>query len=160
MSIDLARLAGLDVPDSRVTTSLGRDVLLTRRFDRPGGSLRVMVVSGLTMLGLDETESRYGAYPQLLHVLSQFGKCPGEAGAALFQRIAFNIAISNTDALRNHAAFWDGQHLDLTPAYDLSPMNRSGETATQAIAYGRDGQRDSNFGALLQVCHETAWPSP
>ena len=90
-----------------------------------------------------------------LPVLSQVGRCSGEAGAALFQRIAFNIAFCNThDHLRNHAAFWDGQHLDLTPAYDLSPMDRSGETATQAIAYGRDGKRDSNFGALFQVCHE------
>lgn len=154
-SIELARLAGLDVPDSRVVNSLGRDVLLTRRFDRPAGGRRLMVVSGLTMLGLDETTARYGSYPELLDVLREQGKHPGEAGTILFRRIAFNIAISNTDDhLRNHAALWDGQYLELTPAYDLSPMNRSGETATQAIAYGRDGQRESNFGGLLQHCHE------
>ncbi|WP_353650107.1 HipA domain-containing protein [Nakamurella sp. A5-74] len=35
----------------------------------------------------------------------------------MFARTAFNIAMSNTDDhLRNHAAFWDGQRLHLTPA--------------------------------------------
>ena len=39
-----------------------------------------------------------------------------DAGEELFRRVAFNIAISNTDDhLRNHAAFWDGRALALTP---------------------------------------------
>lgn len=154
-SIELARAAGLDVPDSQVVTSLGRKVLLTRRFDRPGHGQRIMVVSALTMLGLDETGARYGSYPELLQVLRRYGKNPGTAGPELFARIAFNIAISNTDDhLRNHAAFWDGSHLALTPAYDLSPMSRTDETASQAIAYGPNGERESNFASLLSVCAE------
>jgi serine/threonine-protein kinase HipA len=41
----------------------------------------------------------------------------------VFERIVFNIVIGNTDDhARNHAAFWDGTHLDLTPAYDLCPQ--------------------------------------
>jgi serine/threonine-protein kinase HipA len=48
----------------------------------------------------------------------------------LFSRIAFNILCSNTDDHpRNHAAFWDGQALSLTPAYDLCPQLRSGGEA-------------------------------
>jgi serine/threonine-protein kinase HipA len=153
-SIHLARAAGIVVPDSKVIVSLGREVLLTRRFDRPGGATRMMIVSALTMLGLDEIGSRYGTYPELLDVLRKYGAQPGNMGPDLFRRIAFNIAITNIDDhLRNHAAFWDGAHLDLTPAYDLSPMSRSGETATQAIAYGRAGERDSNFKSLLDVSH-------
>ncbi|MDN4639395.1 type II toxin-antitoxin system HipA family toxin [Agreia sp. PsM10] len=160
-SIELARRAGIDVPDSKVMRSLDRDVLLTRRFDRPGGGRRRMVISALTMLGLDETEARYGSYTALVEVFRQFGNQPSAAARDLFQRIAFNIAISNTDDhLRNHAAFWDGRHIDLTPAYDLSPMNRSGETATQAIAYGSSGERGSNFASLLGVCHEYGLAAP
>ena len=160
-SIHLARAVGIDVPESRVTSSLGREVLLTRRFDRPRGTTRRMVVSALTMLGLDEIGARYGSYPELLDILRRHGRRPGEAGAELFQRIAFNMAISNIDDhLRNHAAFWDGKELDLTPAYDLSPMSRSGETASQAIAYGRQGQRDSNFRSLLDVSHEYGLSAP
>lgn len=151
-SIELARAAGINVPESRVVTSLGRDVLLTKRFDRPGGGQRKMVVSGLTMLGLDETEARYGSYLQLVQVLRKHGSAPATVGRDIFSRIAFNIAISNTDDhLRNHAALWDGKHLALTPAYDLSPMSRSGETASQAITYGKGLERESNVASLLAV---------
>jgi serine/threonine-protein kinase HipA len=54
------------------------------------------------------------------------------------------------DHARNHAAFWDGRQLSLTPAFDLSPGPRSGETATQAMAFDVNGRiRPSNFAALV-----------
>ncbi|WP_337005772.1 MULTISPECIES: HipA domain-containing protein [unclassified Microbacterium] len=74
------------------------------------------------------------------------------AGPELFRRIAMNIAISNNDdRARNHAAFWDGRHLELTPAYDLAPGQRSGDSFAQAMAYGRGdpGAKVSNFAALV-----------
>ena len=59
------------------------------------------------------------------------------------------IALGDTDDhARNIAAFWNGQELELTPAYDIAPGLRSGETASQAMAYGREGQRESNFAGL------------
>lgn len=150
--LELARRAGMNVPDSKITSSLGKDVLLVRRFDRgPDGSRR-HVVSGLTMAMTDEMVARYVSYPQILDVLRRHGKDPRYPGPELFRRIAFNIAISNNDDhARNHAAFWDGMHLELTPAYDLSPGQRSGDTFTQAMAYGRGdrGAKVSNFAALL-----------
>jgi serine/threonine-protein kinase HipA len=147
-SLQLARLVGIRVPDSRVVSSLGRDVLLVKRFDRAGDATRIMVVSALTLSGLGEMTSRYGSYLSLLASLREHGD---DAGDELFRRVALNIAISNTDDhLRNHAAFWDGARLRLTPAYDLSPMNRTGETATQALPYGPDGERASNLAELAQ----------
>jgi serine/threonine-protein kinase HipA len=87
-----------------------------------------------------------------LDVLRRDGADPN-VGRRLFERIVFNVAIGNNDDhARNHAAFWDGQTLDLTPAYDLSPQPRSGETSAQAMAFGRDGQRDSSFAACLDSC--------
>ena len=113
-----------------------------------------MVVSALTMLGLPETFLPLGSYPDLLDVLRKEGRSAPNLGEALFKRVAFNMMISNTDDhLRNHAAFWDGQHVELTPAYDLSPSPRTGETASQALAYGRHGERDSNLASLIGVCH-------
>lgn len=148
VSLELARLVGVRVPESRVVSSLGRDVLLVKRFDRPGDGTRRMVVSALTLTGLGEMTARYGSYPEILASLREHGD---DAGDELFRRVALNIAISNTDDhLRNHAAFWDGERLRLTPAYDLSPMNRSGETAAQALAYGPHGERESNLAQLAQ----------
>jgi serine/threonine-protein kinase HipA len=72
----------------------------------------------------------------------------------LFARMVFNICIGNTDDhLRNHAAFWDGTRLSLTPAYDLCPQLRGGEIASQAINITRmPGERSSQ----LRLCRKAA----
>lgn len=154
VGIELARKCGLDVPKASVTQSMGRDVLLIERFDRVPGGGRRHVVSGLTMLGLDALlGARYGSYPELLDVLRELGGAPETVGQQLFERVVFNIAIGNNDDhARNHAAFWDGQSLDLTPAFDLTPQVRSTDTSAQAMAIGRDGQRASRFA----VCEASA----
>lgn len=148
----LARHAGIDTPNTKVVRSLGKNVVLVARFDRGPDGTRIQALSALTLLGMSEIEARYGSYPDLLDVLRSHD-ADSKVGEELFRRVAFNIAISNTDDhLRNHAALWDGQSLRLTPAYDLSPMMRSGDTASQAIAYGRDGERESSFAGLIDTC--------
>ena len=103
------------------------------------------------MLELDEMEARYATYPDLLDVLRRDG-VDADIGRRLFERIVFNVAIGNNDDhARNHAAFWDGHNLELTPAYDLCPQVRSGETSAQAMAFDRDGTRDSTFAACLDA---------
>lgn len=152
-AMHLARLSGIDTPEVKVVQSLDREVLLVQRFDRPGDGTRVHAVSGLTMIGLDESFAHYGTYPEMFDVLRSFGKDP-DVGTALFDRIAFNIAIGNTDDhARNHAAFWDGEHLALTPAYDLCPQARTGEVAAQAMAFDRDGTRSSDFASCMKAAH-------
>ncbi|SKT68762.1 Uncharacterised protein [Mycobacteroides abscessus subsp. abscessus] len=39
--------------------------------------------------------------------------------------------------------------MTLTPAYDLCPQIRSGETSSQALAFDREGTRDSSFAAVV-----------
>lgn len=152
-SLILARHAGIEVPESRVMTSLGRDVLLVRRFDRTPQGHRRHVVSGLTMSGEGELGARYVTYPAILDVLRQHAANPHGIGRDLFRRIAFNIACGNSDDhARNHAAFWDGSGLTLTPAYDLAPGGRTGGTSQQAMAFDHAGtMRDSNFAALISA---------
>lgn len=151
--LELTRRAGINVPESKVVSSLGKEVLLVRRFDRDGIGGRRHVVSGLTMAQTDEMYARYVSYPQILDVLRMYAKDATQPGPELFRRIAMNIAISNNDDhARNHAAFWDGRHLELTPAYDLAPGQRSGDTFEQAMAFGRGdrGAKVSNFAALMR----------
>jgi len=149
LALELARRAGIDTTASFLTKSLGRDVLVIERFDRPASGGRRIMVSALTMLGLDEMEGRYATYPDLLDVLRRTGT-DAAIGRRLFERIVFNVAVGNNDDhARNHAAFWDGKALDLTPAYDLCPQIRSGETSSQALAFDRKGTRDSSFAALV-----------
>jgi serine/threonine-protein kinase HipA len=159
-AMDLAGRVGLNVAKTQLAQSLGHDVLLINRFDRPGaqGSIpgipgeRRLVVSALTLLGLDEMRGRYATYPDLADIIRSRFTDPDKTLHELFSRIVFSICVGNTDDhARNHAAFWDGERLTLTPAYDLCPQLRSGETANQAMAIGRQGQRASRLSVALDA---------
>jgi len=162
VAIELARHCGIDVPNASVIQSMGRDVLLIERFDRPPGGQRRQVVSGLTMLGFDALlGARYGSYPEMLDVLRELGRAPQGIGRRLFERVVFNVAIGNNDDhARNHAAFWDGQSLDLTPAFDLTPQVRSTDTSAQAMAIGRDGSRASQFSVCVAAAADYGLSRP
>lgn len=149
-AMELARRVGIDAPHTRVTRSLDRDVLLVERFDRPAEGGRRMMVSALTLLGFgDFLGARYSSYVEILDVLRRRGR-DGDVGRKLFERIVFNIAVGNTDDhARNHAAFWDGSELELTPAYDICPQLRSGTEARQAMDITVDGRRDSQFAICV-----------
>jgi len=130
--------------------------LLVERFDRPGGGECRMIVSGLTMLGFgDFLGARYSSYPEMLDVLRRRSKQGHGLGKQMFERVVFNIAIGNIDDhARNHAAFWDGRHLELTPAYDLAPQPRTGSEARQAMDIGRDGSRGSQFVVCVNAAQD------
>jgi len=157
-ALELARRVGLDVPASELVRVLGRDVLLIERFDRTSvpGQRRLMV-SALTVLGLTEMTGRYASYPELADALRKWAPAGAvyDTLAELFSRVVFNVCIGNIDDhARNHAMFWDGEHLELTPAYDLSPQPRSGGQAAQAMAISRDGVRESRLSVCLDAAGE------
>ncbi len=162
VAIELARQCGLDVPNAHVAKSMGRDVLLIERFDRLPGAQRRHVVSGLTMLGFDALlGARYGSYPELLDVLREHGVEPAGVGRKVFERVVFNVAIGNNDDhARNHAAFWDGESLALTPAFDLTPQVRSTDISAQAMAIGRDGSRGSQFSVCVAAAADYGLSRP
>lgn len=151
LAMELARRAGLEVASVRLTSAHGRDALLVERFDRPGDGRRRAMVSALTMLGLDEAGARYGSYADLADQIRARFTDPKATLRELFSRIVFNILCSNTDDHpRNHAAFWDGEALSLTPAYDICPQLRSGGEAAQLMAIGRDGWRMSQVAGCVE----------
>ncbi len=156
VAMDLARRVGLNVADVRLETVLGRDVLLVNRFDRTAEGSRKMVVSALTILELHDAAGmagRYATYTDLAdHIRARFIE-PDRTLREMFARIVFNILVSNTDDhVRNHAAFWDGTHLNLTPAYDICPQLRVGEEAAQAMAFGAGGERQSQVARCASNC--------
>ncbi len=142
----MARRSGLDVASTEVVNSLSRDVLLVERFDRTEVlGQRKMMVSALTMLELDEMMGRYATYPAFADVIRERFVSAPDTLRELFGRITFNICVGNTDDhARNHAAFWDGKALTLTPAYDICPQPRSGGEAVQSMAIGRDDKNPLN----------------
>ncbi|XXJ21127.1 type II toxin-antitoxin system HipA family toxin [Desulfovibrio caledoniensis] len=139
----LAALCGIDAAPVRLAAAGGKDVLLVRRFDREStdnGWTRRAMVSALTLFGLDEMQARYAGYEILAEIIRHRFDAPRETLRELFSRLLFNVLSGNTDDhARNHAAFWNGSTLSLTPAYDICPQGRSGNEATQAmLIHGSD----------------------
>jgi len=130
-------------------------VLLVERFDRvnvAGTWRRKAMVSALTMLELDEMQARYASYQDLAEIVRIRFTRVSETLRELFARISFNILVGNLDDhARNHAAFWDGSSLSLTPAYDVCPQPRSGQEASQAMLIS-----DQNRASQIASCIDAA----
>ncbi len=153
IAMRLARKVGLEVAHVELTSALGKDILLVERFDRirQGDCWhRLGMVSALTLLELDYMMAAYASYEQLAQQIRARFAHPKTTLRELFCRIVFNILCGNTDDhARNHAAFWDGHQLSLTPAFDICPQSRSGQEASQAmLIHGKD--RSSQLVNCLQ----------
>ncbi|PNU20613.1 phosphatidylinositol kinase [Geothermobacter hydrogeniphilus] len=137
VAMRLAQLAGMNVAPVKLVKAAHRDVLLIERFDRSKtatGWTRKLMISALTLFGLDEMMARYASYETFAELIRRDFDQPRETLRELFSRLVFNILCGNTDDhARNHAAFWDGKTLFLTPAYDICPQDRGGNEASQAM---------------------------
>ncbi len=156
LAMRLAALSGLDVAPVKLVQVAGKDVLLVERFDRlrraDGGWSRRALVSALTLLELDEMMAAYASYEELADIIRHRFVEPRATLRELFARLVLNILCGNTDDhARNHAAFWNGESLSLTPAYDLCPQVRTGQEATQAMKILGD-----NRFSRLTVCVDAA----
>ncbi|TCU03748.1 type II toxin-antitoxin system HipA family toxin [Rhizobium sullae] len=152
IAMKLAAACGLNAATVSMTRATHKDVLLIERFDRThteAGWTRQAMVSALTMLGLDEMMARYASYEDLAELIRHRFTEPKDTLKELYGRICFNVLCSNTDDhARNHAAFWDGRMLTLTPAYDICPQGRTGNEATQAMLIKGEG-RSSTLATCL-----------
>lgn len=159
VAMRLALLAGLNVAPVSLVHAAGKDVLLVERFDRTPtatGWTRKPIVSALTILGIDEMLARYASYTDLATIIRNRFTDPKATLRELFSRMVFNILCGNTDDhARNHAAFWNGHQLTLTPAYDICPQARTGQEASQAmLIHGNDNlSRLSTCLGVVEAFH-------
>lgn len=155
IAMRLAELAGLDVAPVKLAKAANKDVLLIERFDRVSKGnkwTRKAMVSALTLFCLDDMMARYASYETLSEIIRHHFTNPKHTLKELFSRLVFNILCGNTDDhARNHAAFWDGKALTLTPAYDICPQGRTGNEASQGMLICGD-----NNLSRLKTCRETA----
>lgn len=155
IAMRLACFAGLHVAPVKLVKVAKKDVLLIERFDRlpkDGSWSRKAMVSALTLLGLDDMLAHYASYETLAEIIRHRFTDPKGTLQELFSRLVFNILCGNTDDhARNHAAFWNGEQLTLTPAYDVCPQGRTGNEASQAMLIS-----GNNNLSQLKTCLETA----
>lgn len=157
LAMRLANIAGINAAIVRLEKASGKDVLLIERFDRvlsEGEWTRKGLVSALTLLRLNEMEARYASYTDLAELIRLKFDQPKQTLKELFNRMVFNVLCGNNDDhARNHAAFWDGVQLKLTPAYDICPQNRTGQESSQAMLLFNDDNH-SRFSTCINAAND------
>ena len=120
VALDLARGAGITVPDSRLIRIGDRTVLIVDRFDRQGTD-RIGYASAMTMLEASDGDQR--SYLEIAQVIEERSPAVTDELRQLWRRICFTILISNTDDhLRNHGFLHDrAESWRLSPAFDMNP---------------------------------------
>jgi len=121
----LAKKAGVNAAETSViSTGEKYHALLSKRFDRTADGRRIHFASAMTLLGLmDGSDAQTGnGYLDIVDFILQ-NCCDVENNLRqLYRRVAFNIAIGNTDDhFRNHGFLLTSKGWMLSPAYDLNP---------------------------------------
>ncbi len=121
----LAKEAGVTAAVTRVINSGDKyHVLLSKRFDRTEEGRRIHFASAMTLLGLtDGCDAKNGnGYLDIVDFILQNCCDVGENLRQLYRRVAFNIAIGNSDDhFRNHGFLLTPRGWTLAPAYDMNP---------------------------------------
>jgi serine/threonine-protein kinase HipA len=135
VALDLARRAGISVPDSQLIGVGDRSVLIIDRFDRQGRA-RIGYASAMTMLEAGDGDQR--SYLEIAEVIEERSTTVTTDLRQLWRRVCFSILISNTDDhLRNHGFLHErAESWALSPAFDLNPNPAAGpKELSTAIDY-------------------------
>lgn len=121
----LAKKAGVNAANTKViSTGTKYHTLLSRRFDRKEGGIRIHFASAMTMLGLNDGDNASHGYGYLDIVDFIIQHCTDVQAnlQELYRRVAFNICIGNSDDhFRNHGFLLTAKGWTLSPAYDMNP---------------------------------------
>lgn len=121
----LAKEAGVTAAETSVIETGDKyHALLSIRFDRTDNGRRKHFASAMTLLGLDDgCDAKTGnGYLDIVDFILQ-NCCDVEDNLRqLYRRVAFNIAIGNSDDhFRNHGFLLTPKGWTLSPAYDMNP---------------------------------------
>lgn len=151
-SLAMARDLGVETPEFRIHRVNDRPVLLVARFDRAHRQPSVHYLSGESALNIRKIRETDFAgeysYQGLASVIRKISQAPKEDLRELYQRMALNVAIGNTDDhLKNHGFVYSQSNgWRLAPAFDLLP--HPGQLTLHAIGIGGQG-RQSTIENLL-----------
>lgn len=134
--LELARRAGLTVPETRLQAVGRRRVLLVRRFDVTKAGGRAHMISMRTLCR--ERPGVYvTSYTDLALALRKYSASPAEDVAVLFRHMTFNAAFGNVDDhLKNFWLLNGPSGYRSAPAFDLVPDVAERREHTLAFQYG------------------------
>lgn len=149
----LAKEAGAIAAETRVIASGEKyHTLLSKRFDRTEEGMRTHFASAMTLLGLtDGCDAKSGnGYLDIVDFILQNCCDVNDNLRQLYRRVAFNIAIGNSDDhFRNHGFLLTPRGWALSPAYDMNPTL----SEYQSLLIN-SSTNESNLKILLESCEE------
>lgn len=154
VALSLARKAGIETSESELLSIDQRPVLLLHRFDRNADE-RIGYMSAMTATGRRDGEA--GDYLDIVEAIEDHSRRWRHDCAELFRRVAFSVAMHNTDDhLRNHGFIRSDAGWQLSPAFDINPEPEGAverQTAINGVVAA-----ESEAEALLEfapLCHLT-----
>lgn len=141
---EIAKLLDIDIPEfkTEILSKYGT-TFLTKRFDRCLDK-RLHYQSCLTLLKKEDGDKGY--YLDIVSIIRSYSKNINYELKELFKRIAFYIAINNTDNhLRNISFIIEGSQMKLSPCYDINPCPYKSVFAT---SFNDDG--NDNFNEAIK----------
>ncbi|MCR4942403.1 MAG: type II toxin-antitoxin system HipA family toxin [Campylobacter sp.] len=129
--LETAKIAKINVCETRLYESKNGTALLIKRFDRQGEK-RLAYKSAMTLLGIKEGQKSQASYVDLALLLDSKNK------KELFRRMLFNGFFGNSDDhLKNHGVLYDekNQIWNLSPAFDITPELISYEKQSHALNF-------------------------
>lgn len=153
-SLDIARLAGIVVPNSRLVRLGKSSALLLERFDREGslvGGERVPYLSAMSLVGA--ADGSQNDYVDVAEALVDWCENPNVELEELFKRVALSIALHNTDDhLRNLGFVRLGGRWQVSPVFDVN-INPDSVRQRATAVYGEAGDGEaSGLKELAVVC--------
>ena len=149
----LAKKAGVIAAETSVIPTGGKyHALLSKRFDRTADGRRIHFASAMTLLGLSEGSNAQtgNGYLDIVDFILQ-NCCQVEGNLRqLYRRVAFNIAIGNTDDhFRNHGFLLTPRGWTLSPAYDMNPTTNEYQSLLITSSTNK-----ADLGLLLEASEE------
>jgi len=131
LALRLARLAGINSAEARVTMVQGQPVAIIRRFDRTPERNRIPYLSGATILQAQRDDEH--SYTEIVDVMRSICEDFVADARQLWRRLVFNHLINNVDDhLQNLGFLYSANNQwRLSPAFDLNPFpDKSRESKT------------------------------
>lgn len=138
-ALELARLAGIEVPDGEVhALSPDAAVLVVTRFDRNPDGSRIGYLSAHSLI--EKTLNSATSYVEIAEQLGDFSANPDEDGTELFRRVVLSLLIGNVDDhAKNHGLVRTAAGWRLSPVFDINPFPNVGMVDATPLTPGGDG---------------------
>ena len=151
-ALDLLEEAGIAAPEHRLTRVGDRSLHILRRFDRTNSGERIGYISAMTATGSGDGDRR--DYVDIAEAIRDLSTSPRKDHLELFDRVVASVVLGNVDDhLRNHGFLAEGDHWQLSPAFDVNPNpGLAGRRATSIAGVDEFPDEVDGLFALAEDC--------